>query len=166
MCGYYGRMSDGSSPRWLDEQERHAWVGLVSTFTLLPTALDAHLQRHAGISFFEYYVMAVLSEQPNRTLQIKHLAALANGSLSRLSHVVTRLERRGWVQRNSAASGRATRVKLTDLGYEKVVEAAPLHVAEVRRLVFDVLSPEQVRALDEITQQINATIGVPLIGRG
>lgn len=154
-------MSDDLAPRWLNENERRAWLGLGSTFMLLSAALDSQLQREAGMSFFEYSVLAVLSEQPDRSLQLKDLAVLANGSLSRLSHVITRLERRGWVQRSSATTGRATYARLTELGYEKVVETAPMHVAEVRRLVFDVLSPDQVGALEEITIRINAAIGLP-----
>jgi DNA-binding MarR family transcriptional regulator len=155
-------MSGDSTPRWLDEHERCAWLGLGGTFTLLPAALDSHLQREAGISLFEYSVMAVLSEQPDHTLQLKDLAILANGSLSRLSHVITRLERRGWVRRCSESRSRATHARLTELGYQKVVETAPLHVAEVRRLVFDALTAQQVNALEDITSRINAAIGVGL----
>ena len=107
----------------------------------------------------------LLLEQPDHTLQLKDLATLTNGSLSRLSHVVTRLERRGWVRRSSQNRRRATHARLTELGTElgrqKVTEATPGHSAEVRRLVFDVLTAAQVSALEEITGRINATIGAP-----
>lgn len=129
-------------------------------FHLIPTAMDSRLQREADVTFFEYVVMAILSEQPDHTLQLKDLAAVAHSSLSRLSHVITRLERRGWVERTPVPVGRATLARLTPSGYEKTVEAAPIHVAEVRRLIFDVLTREQVIALGEIAARINAA-GLP-----
>ena len=93
--------------RWLNNHEWSAWLHLMATFTLLPAAIDSQLQREAGISHFEFAVMAALSRQPGRRLQLKDLAVIANGSLSRLSHVITRLERQGWVRRVSGTKGRA-----------------------------------------------------------
>jgi DNA-binding MarR family transcriptional regulator len=100
--------------------------------------------------------MAALSRQPGRRVQLKDLALVANGSLSRLSHVISRLERRGWVRRVRGAKGRATDAELTDKGYRKLMEAGPIHFAEVRRLVFDVLTPEEVNELRRVTSRINA----------
>ena len=125
-------------------------------FTLLPAALDSQLQRDAGMSHFEFVVMVALSRQPDRSLQLKDLAVVANGSLSRLSHVISRLERRGWVRRSSGTKGRATHAVLTDEGYRKLMAAGPIHFREVRRLVFDVLTPEEVIALRQVTGRINA----------
>ena len=129
---------------------------MVSTFTLLPAALDSQLQRDAGMSHFEFGVMAALSRQPDRKLQLKDLAVVANGSLSRLSHVISRLERRGWVRRTSGPKGRATHAELTDEGYRKLMTVGPIHFQEVRRIVFDVLTPEEVKALRRVTGRINA----------
>ena len=84
-----------AEPQWLTGEERDAWIPLVGMLIKLPAALDAQLQRDAGLSHFEYMVLSRLSEAPDRTLRMSDLAILANGSLSRLSHVVTRLERRG-----------------------------------------------------------------------
>jgi DNA-binding MarR family transcriptional regulator len=142
--------------RWLNNHEWSAWLQLLSTFTLLPSALDSQLQREAGMSHFEFGVMAALSRQPGRRLQLKDLAVVANGSLSRLSHVITRLERRAWVRRTSAAKGHATHAELTDEGYRKLMAAGPIHFREVRRLVFDVLTPDEVKALKQVTARINA----------
>lgn len=108
------------------------------------------------MSHFEFAVMATLSRQPDWRLQLKALAVLANGSLSRLSHVISRLERRAWVRRTSGATGRATHAELTDQGYRKLIEIGPIHFREVRRLVFDVLTPEEVKALKRVTSRINA----------
>jgi DNA-binding MarR family transcriptional regulator len=142
--------------RQLNHHEWSAWLQLVGTFTLLPAALDSQLQREAGMSHFEFSVMATLSRQPDRSLQLKELAVVANGSLSRLSHVISRLERRGWVRRTSRSKGRAIHAELTDEGYQKLVEIGPIHFREVRRLVFDVLTPEEVKALEQVTGRINA----------
>jgi DNA-binding MarR family transcriptional regulator len=128
----------------------------VGTFTMLPAALDSHLQREAGMSHFEFQVMVALSRQPDRSLQLKDLAVVSNGSLSRLSHVISRLEERGWVRRRSANKGRATHAELTDKGYRKLMEVGPIHLREVRRLVFDVLTPDEVKALKQVTGRINA----------
>lgn len=144
-----------SDPRWLDPVERDAWLRLVSVTVRLPAALDAQLQRDAGLRHFEYMVLAMLSEADDRTLRMSELATLANGSLSRLSHVVARLEKRGWVTRTTCADDRrATNAVLTEAGWEKVVASAAGHVARVRELVIDALSPAQMRALAEIGEQI------------
>src|SRR6266852_3101734 len=119
--------------RWLNNLEWSAWLQLLATFTLLPAAIDSSLQRRAGMTHFEFGVMAALSRQPGRRLQLKDLAVLANGSLSRLSHVISRVERQGWVRRVSGANGRATNAELTDKGYRKLMEAGPIHFQEVNR---------------------------------
>jgi DNA-binding MarR family transcriptional regulator len=76
------------------------------------------------------------------------LAAMASGSLSRLSHVVSRLEKRGWVRREPCpGDGRFVNAVLTDDGWAKVIATAPGHVEAVRRLVVDALSPQQLSAL-------------------
>ncbi|HEX8343774.1 MAG TPA: MarR family transcriptional regulator, partial [Actinoplanes sp.] len=74
-------------------------MSLAGALIRLPATLDAQLQRDAGISYFEYQVLSVLSEAPQRTLRLSEVAALAEGSLPRLSQAVTRLEKRGWVRR-------------------------------------------------------------------
>jgi DNA-binding MarR family transcriptional regulator len=144
--------------RSLKLHEWSAWLQLLSTFTLLPAALDSQLRREAGMSHFEFGVMAALSRQPKRSLQLKDLAVVANGSLSRLSHVISRLEERGWVRRTSGTKGRATDAQLTDEGYRKLMAAGPIHFREVRRLVFDVLTPDEVKAMRRVTSRINVNL--------
>jgi DNA-binding MarR family transcriptional regulator len=146
-------------PRWLNEDELETWFALVSVLTRLPAALDRQLQRDAGISHFEYQVLAVLSETPERTMRMSRLALIADGSLSRLSQVVTRLEKRGWVSRApDPTDGRYTLATLTDAGWEKLVAAAPGHVEEVRRLVFDPMTKAQRRQLRDIGRRITTAI--------
>jgi DNA-binding MarR family transcriptional regulator len=146
-------------PRWLDAEERQAWLALISVMIRLPSALDAQLQRDAGLSHFEYQVMAGLSESHDRTLRMSVLALLAEGSLSRLSQVVSRLEKRGWIRRApDPTDGRYTLAELTDAGYAKVVASAPGHVEAVRRLVFDPLTKAQTRQLREIGRRVMTAI--------
>lgn len=134
--------------RWLDEDERRMWVRLVSLAILLPSSVEAQLKRDAGLSFFEYHVLAMLSEAEGRTRLMSELALRTDASLSRLSHVVTRLEKQGWVRREACPTdGRATNAVLTEAGFEHLRAYAPAHVAEVRRLVFDALEPDDVAAL-------------------
>jgi DNA-binding MarR family transcriptional regulator len=152
-------MDASQEPRWLSDEERQAWLALGSVLIRLPSALDAQLQRDAGISHFEYAVMAGLSEAPGRTLRMSTLAMLAEGSLPRLSQVVGRLEKRGWVRRTpDPADGRYTLAILTDEGWAKVAATAPGHVEEVRRLVFDPLTKAQPRQLREIVRRIMRAI--------
>ena len=143
------------APRWLSEEETQSWLALVSMVIRLPAALDAQLVRDAGISHFEYQVLAGLSMSPERTRRMSDLAAFADGSLSRLSQVVSRLENRGWIRRTpDPTDGRYTLARLTDDGWDKVVATAPGHVEEVRRLVFDPLTRAQHRQLRDIGHRI------------
>ena len=152
-------MEAPQKPRWLDTEENQAWFALAKTLIRLPAALDAQLRRDAGISHFEYQVLALLSEAPGCTLRMSALATLAEGSLPRLSQVVARLEQHGWVRRTpDPADGRYTLAILTGEGRAKVTEAAPGHVEEVRRLVFDPLTKAQSRQLREISRRIMRAI--------
>lgn len=137
--------------RWLTDEEQRAWRRLAAVTMLLPAALESQLQRDADLTHFGYWVLAMLSEAPDRSLRMSELAAMSNGSQSRLSHLVVRLESQGWVRRDrSEEDGRGFRATLTDAGWAKVVQTAPGHVEEVRSRVFDALTPQQVAQLDEI----------------
>lgn len=127
---------------WLDETERGAWLRLVAVVELLPGVLDAQLRASAGLTHFEYFVLAMLSEAPERTLRMTSLARRTNATLPRLSHVVRRLEDRGLVDRFPCPEdGRATNARLRDGGWDAVVAAAPGHVTAVRQAVLDPHAP-------------------------
>jgi DNA-binding MarR family transcriptional regulator len=139
----------------LTPDERDAWRSLAGMLIKLPGALGAQLQRDSGVSLFEYFVLSGLDEAPGGTLRMSDLAVFASGSLSRLSHVVTRLERRGWVRREpSPNDGRCTNAVLTDAGRAKVAAATPGHIAAVRRLVVDALTAGQIEQLRDIGHAI------------
>lgn len=140
---------------WLTSTELAAWVRLASILELLPGALDGQLRRDAELTHFDYRVLSVLSESEDKTLRMTYLAQVTNASLPRLSHVIARLESRGYVQRQPCTEDRrATNASLTEQGWAKVVSAAPGHVEAVRSLVLDGLSAEQVAQLTEITSSI------------
>ncbi|QBJ98486.1 MarR family transcriptional regulator [Rhodococcus sp. ABRD24] len=141
---------DSTETKWLTGTQQEAWRTLVSLVTRLPAALDTQLQRDSELTHFEYFVLALLSEAPDRRLRLSDLAQQANASLSRLSHVVTRLEKRGWAIRETVAGTRGALAVLTDDGYDKVVEAAPGHVDTVQALVFEGLDSAQVAQLSSL----------------
>ena len=133
---------------WLDKVERDAWLRLVAVVELLPGALDTQLRSSAGLAHFEYFLLAMLSEAPERTLRMTSLAQCTNATLPRLSHVVRRLESRGLVERVPCPEdGRATNARLTEVGWDVVVAAAPGHVDTVRAYVLDPLTREQIDQL-------------------
>ncbi|KHL19529.1 DNA-binding MarR family transcriptional regulator [Mumia flava] len=145
--------------RWLSPEERAAWLAVAALIVKLPNALDAQLQHDQRLSFFEYMILAVLSEQDDHTLQMSDIAEFTSGSLSRLSHTVTRLEREGLVTRERMRGpGRRTCARLTDAGYAKVVAAAPGHVERVREVLIDAVTPEQLDALRGIGEAVLARI--------
>ncbi|MCV2489879.1 MarR family transcriptional regulator [Geodermatophilus sp. YIM 151500] len=140
---------------WLTDDERAAWVRLIAVVELLPGVLDGQLRRDAVLTHYEYYVLAMLSEAPVRTLRMTALAARTNATLPRLSHVVRRLEERGLVERFPCPEdARATNARLTDGGWRKILDTAPGHVATVRRYVIDALSPEQIGQLAGIGEAL------------
>jgi DNA-binding MarR family transcriptional regulator len=140
---------------WLDEAQQRTWRAWLTVAELLPRALDAQLQRDAGLTHPAYVVLAMLSEAPERSRRMSDLARRANQSQSRLSHTVARLEERGWVRRErSPEDGRGNLAVLTDAGWDVVRSVAPGHVAAVRESVFDPLAPEQTKQLGEVLEAI------------
>ena len=143
------------STRWLDEDEQAAWVRLAAVVELLPGVLEAQLRRDADLTHFEYWVLAMLSEAPGRTLRMTALASRTSATLSRLSHVVARLEGRGLVDRIPCAEDRrATDARLTEAGWDLVVASAPGHLETVRNYVVDALTPRQITQLTVIADAI------------
>jgi len=143
--------------RWLDGDERAAWLGVFELILKLPAAIEAQLQRDSDLSLYEYMVLVALSERPDRTMRHSALARFTNGSLSRLSHVSKRLAQQGFLVREAApveGRGRSTKATLTDAGFAKVVAAAPGHVANVRNLIIDPLSRSELADVVSLTDRI------------
>jgi DNA-binding MarR family transcriptional regulator len=163
---YHSRMArTADDVPWLDPEEQATWLRLIGVIVRLPAALDAQLRRDAGLSHFEYMVLAALSMTDEGTMRMSDIAEFAESSLSRLSHACKRLEAQGWLTRHADPyDGRATVAALTDEGRAKVVEAAPGHVRTVRALVFDPLTRGQVKQVGEAMARIEAALGPPATG--
>jgi DNA-binding MarR family transcriptional regulator len=145
-------------PRWLTDEQQQAWRRVVEVLVKVPAALEAQLQRDAGLTHMGYMVLLFLSERDDRRLAMSRLAKKASASLSRLSHVVARLEAQGWVRRErDPEDGRVQIAFLTDEGYAKVVESAPGHVEAVQQLIFDRLTPAQVRQMAKLADALLET---------
>ena len=137
--------------RWLTKDEQDSWLALAGVMLRLNTALDQQLQRDSGLTHFEYLCLAMLSAEPEWTTTMSELARTVNASPSRLSHVVRKLEERGWVARSPAEhSRRVTVVRLTQEGYDVLADAAPGHVGTVASLVFDGVCGAGVERLREL----------------
>jgi DNA-binding MarR family transcriptional regulator len=155
---------DETGVEWLTADELDSWLSVVRLMTWLPWSIDQQLQRDSKLGMVEYQVLAMLSESPGRTKRMSSLAEVTNASLSRLSRVVTRLEERGLVHREpDPTDGRFTNAILTEDGFRALAEAAPGHVAHVRSLVIDVLSPEQLRRLGRDADRILSRIDTSAI---
>jgi DNA-binding MarR family transcriptional regulator len=151
--------------RWLDDDEQRTWRAFIAVTRLLDGDLDRQLQRDSGMPHAYYVILAMLSEAPGRTLTMSELACVTHSSASRLSHAVRRLEEQGYITRHAHPTDRRTTLaSLTDAGYAALVAAAPGHVAEVRRVLFDALTPEQVRQLGEISRAILTALGKGPLG--
>jgi len=143
------------SPRWLDDEQQAAWRAFNGAMHKLRWALECQLQHDAGLSFLEYHALAALSENPGHTKRMSELAEVTNASLSRLSHLVKRLEQRNLVRRQpDPTDGRYTNAILTPAGLHLLVASAPGHVAKVRKLVIDALSPAELRHLRAASERI------------
>ncbi|MDX3077823.1 MarR family winged helix-turn-helix transcriptional regulator [Streptomyces sp. MI02-7b] len=153
------RDEKAAEPRWLRSDELSAWMSMARVLTLLLPALERQLERETDLNWMEYHVLARLSEQEGHTMRMSGLAGLASASLSRLSHVVKRLEGQGLVRRETdPCDGRYTNAALTSEGYGKLVASAPAHVESVRRLVLDPLEPGELQTLGAVFDRIFAAV--------
>lgn len=141
--------------RWLDEEQQRAWRAFLDAVQVLQRGVDAQLQDEAGMPHGYYELLVRLSEAPGRRLRMSALADAAGSSRSRLSHAVAQLEQRGWVRREACLHDRRGQVAvLTEAGLAALAAAAPGHVAAVRRLLVDRLTPDQLRQLRSICQAV------------
>ncbi|WP_062344145.1 MarR family winged helix-turn-helix transcriptional regulator [Herbidospora yilanensis] len=152
-------MTTTDGVRWLSSDELAAWRSFSLMLARLPAALEEQLQRDGGLNFVEYHVLAGLSDAPDRTMRMSGLAVLVNSELSRLSHLMRRLEKRGLVRREpDPGDGRFTNAILTDEGYAHLVKLAPGHVATVRKLVIDALDENRLASLHRCSEDILGAI--------
>jgi DNA-binding MarR family transcriptional regulator len=151
--------TEGAGVAWLTDEELHTWLSVVRLMAWLPWSIDQQLRRDADLAMVEYQVLAMLSSGPGRSRRMSMVAEAANVSLSHLSRIVSRLEHRRLVRRQAdPTDGRFTVATLTDEGLRTLEAAAPAHVAHVRTVLIDALSPEQLRRLGRDADRILARI--------
>ncbi|WP_020495022.1 MarR family winged helix-turn-helix transcriptional regulator [Sciscionella marina] len=144
-----------SEVRWLSDQEQAVWRSYLAATTMLREHIERRLQRDAQMPQTYYEVLVALSEAPDMKLRMSELADASRSSRSKLSHAVNRMERSGWISRDDCdVDRRGSWARLTEKGFAVIHAAAPDHVATVREALFDVLTPEQVRQLGEISAAI------------
>ncbi|MFD9000820.1 MarR family winged helix-turn-helix transcriptional regulator [Streptomyces sp. NPDC059582] len=137
--------------RWLTPEEQRAWRAYMAATLLVEDTLDRQLQQEAGMPHMYYSILSTLSESPERRLRMTDLAERLKITRSRLTYAVTRLEKDGLVAREGCPSDRRGSIAaLTDAGMSVLERAAPGHVETVRATLFDHLTPDQVRQLEEI----------------
>jgi DNA-binding MarR family transcriptional regulator len=141
--------------RWLTEEEQRAWRGLLRMTSQLNARMNRQLQDEYGISLADYEVLVALSEAPEGRLRVFEVADALAWEQSRVSHQLARMQRRGLITREGCATdARGAFAVLTTVGRTAIERAAPAHVEQVRQLVFDELSHEQVSALTEVTTRV------------
>lgn len=156
--------ADQATVNWLTAEELESWLAVVRLFTWLPWSIDQQLRRDSNLAMVDYQVLAILSNSPDRMRRMSLLAKWANVSMSHLSRIVNRLEHRGLVRREpDPTDGRFTNAILTDQGFQTVADAAPGHVAHVRSIMIDLLSPEQLRRLGRDADRIVSRIDTSAI---
>ncbi|GAB0107140.1 MarR family transcriptional regulator [Nocardia sp. JMUB6875] len=137
--------------RWLDDVEMRAWLGYVFTRDLIAAAVGRDSLRESNLTYVEYTVLARLADATDHRRSFAELAAVLEWSQSRLSHQITRMEKRGLVARESIPDdARRTAAVLTEKGAQVLDSAAPSHVESVRRHMVDVLDRGQLAALADI----------------
>ena len=142
---------------WLSEDEQRAWRTYLRMGSLLPAALNRQLQQDCGLTLPEYEVLVQLSEAPQGKLRPFQLGLALDWEQSRLSHMLSRMSRRGFVARQDCAGDRrGADVVLTAAGRAAIESAAPGHVAAVRRLVFDQMDSEQTATFGQVFEAILA----------
>jgi DNA-binding MarR family transcriptional regulator len=149
-----------TSPRWLTARQEQAWRRYRRMRTVLDLQIARDLHQDSGLSETDYDVLSTLSEPPGSEWRARDLAAQLLWSTSRLAHHVGRMEQRGLVARQpSADDARGALISLTDQGWSVLQQAAPPHVASVRRNLIDRLTEEEVATLDTIAGKVIAELG-------
>lgn len=152
---------------WLSDQETETWLNIWSFHVWLPTRLEAQLKRDAGISHYDYFALTRLWAADDHALRMSELAAASDMTLSHLSRVITRLERQGAVRRlPDPDDGRSTLAQLTEAGKELLKNAAPGHINEIRRLIFDNLDQDEQKQFGATMSKIVSALGSSRQGSG
>jgi DNA-binding MarR family transcriptional regulator len=144
---------------WLPAEAQQLWRRWLRLNALLPGVLHRELQADAGLSLPDFDVLVQLTDSPEGRVRVSDLARGLHWERSRVSHHITRMERRGLVRREECRDdGRGAWVMLTEQGRAVIEQAAPAHVATVRRLVFDALTPQEAQVMAEVIEKVLARL--------
>jgi DNA-binding MarR family transcriptional regulator len=144
-----------TEPRWLDEREQRAWRSYLAMQAQLQALLHRRLQADSGLSYADFDVLVALTDRGGERVRVLELAEALQWEKSRLSHHLSRMQKRGLVERQECADdARGAFVVLTAEGRRAIEGAAPAHVEAVRELVFDGLDADQVDALAVIAETV------------
>ncbi|WP_353647456.1 MarR family winged helix-turn-helix transcriptional regulator [Nakamurella sp. A5-74] len=139
-------------PAWLSVLEQQAWRAALILRGPLMAELGRRLAHHSGLSIADYDVLVALSEVESGTMPVSELLAATDWEASRMSHQLTRMQKRGLLRRRtSRLDGRRSEVSLTPEGARSIRAAAPMHVKDVRELLIDRLEIRHLEALAAIT---------------
>jgi DNA-binding MarR family transcriptional regulator len=142
--------------KWLDEDEMRAWHSFLAAGALIDRLVDAQLKEAVGLSHPQYEILVRLAEAPDGELRMTELAGTLLTSKSGLTYQVTQLEKAGLVERRSCPSDvRGVLAVLTEAGRQRLEQAAPGHVALVRELLIDVLTPGQLASLADALGEVS-----------
>ena len=145
--------------RWLSAREQRAWRALQSMNMRLDGELARQLARDSGLSYSDYVVLVALTDRPDRRMRLFELAECLDWEKSRLSHHLRRMAERGLIDKVTCDSDRrGAYVVATEHGLREIESAAPGHVAAVRRLFVDVLTPEQLDRIGEAADAVLARL--------
>jgi DNA-binding MarR family transcriptional regulator len=142
-------------PRWLDERQQYVWQGYLHMNQDLIAFLEQQLARDAGLSGADYRVLHALSEAPAGLLRARDLGSEIGWDRSRLSHHLSRMEKRGLIIREECAEdARGLMVRLTKAGRRAIEEAAPAHAEAVQRYFFDQLSKDEMETMAAVFDRV------------
>lgn len=137
-----------SEPQLLNHHESEAWKYLAGLLFRLPSVLESQLLQDEDLTLADYMVLQMLTGHEGNCARMTDIADMVKIAQPRMTRIVTKLEKRGYVQRaNSAEDRRVVRATLTEQGLEKLEQASPNHIAEIRKNIFDRLTPEQIESL-------------------
>jgi DNA-binding MarR family transcriptional regulator len=144
-----------SEPRWLTSEQQRSWRAYIIGTTLLTDTLDRELRQAHGLSLGEYEILVRLSESPGRTLRMAQIAESMQHSRSRVTHTVSRMEKAGLIERCAAEGDRrGVEARMTQKGWELLVEAAPTHVTGVREHFVDLATDEEFATLGKVMNAV------------
>jgi DNA-binding MarR family transcriptional regulator len=140
---------------WLTAEEQRQWRAWLLLNNRISATIQREMQEDSGLSSSDFEVLVNLTDSPDGRVRVSDLASQMLWERSRLSHHVTRMERRGMVERAECVEdGRGAFVAITPAGRAAIEQAAPGHVRTVRRLVFDALTAEELRTLSTLVDKM------------